>query len=491
MSLAEHPAVSLAGLSPAQLVELDRLAAIEAANPCSTWWLDPPGIGRWGAADWQRAAVLDPARNVIVRKGNKVGGTTLLSWTAWAFLLDIHPRLRRPRGRPAVVLYAAADLENAYADDVCRSLHEFHTPAALSPACRYSETEGYRAHGHRSLLLRDGSRIVFRSGRQEGLAVAGIWADLVLVNEPPRRNLWGEIMRAAGQAQAPVLMSFTPLPPEGLPRDDDLQWLQTIIADRAAGWSEHVVPLAPDTAPHRTPAAIAEQVANMHPWERPQRQGAAWEGPAPARSLANWDDTQVWRGDGWERLPGAGEGEIRLGLGADHGELGGHEVVLLIAWRGRGRDALLWVVDEYQSPERTTIAQDAAAVIRMLARHGLSPAEIDEARGDVNTMGKSRLTSVNAELSRELASQSTGKAPRFQAADKGAGSVALGVRLIDNGLGERRVWVHERCQGLRRALRRWKGDDDDFKHWIDSWRYIAVPHLDPGRAQAPVRLVRG
>ena len=117
--------------------------------------------------------------------------------------------------------------------------------------------------------------------------------------------------------------------------------------------------------------------------------------------------------------------------------------------------------------------------------------QIDEGTGDVNSAGKSRLTSVNEELARELRLQAGGKGPTFQRAEKGPGSVGYGVHILDDALGEGRLLVHPRCVGLRRAMRRWEGDDDDFKHWLDALRYGTVKHLDPKKSDAPVRIARG
>lgn len=470
---------------------LDRQTAINLANPAATFWLDPFGVGKWGMAPWQRAVAMDPSPRILIRKGNKVGGSCFASWTIKAFLDGWHPTIRR-RQRLEDVLYVGADLETTYKKDVSRRLREFFTDGDLSARCHFDRAKGFMLAGARGIETPAGDMVTFVSGTQAALSLSGASYGLIIVNEPPRSHIWAEVMRAAAEHGATVLVNFTPLPPESMVGRDDLVWLKNEVEKEpepgTAGWSIHVVPLRPDTAPHRTQESIAQQIADMFSWERAQRRDAAWEGPAPARTLANWTDDQVWSGDSWDDLPGAAGGEIRLGLWADHGELGGHEVVGLGAWQGRGRHASVWLVDEYVSPDRTTIAQDAGGVLRMLGRRGLTYDQIDEAVGDVNTAGKSKLTTINDELTRELAAQSGVRGPRFMPAQKGPGSVAFGVRIIDDALGGGRSWVHERCEGLRRAARRWQGDDDDFKHWIDMWRYGAVPHLDHRRSARVPRL---
>lgn len=451
--------------------DIDELDRVEQANPAAMFWLTPPGVGRWGASDWQRAVMNDPSMRVLVRKGNKVGGSCLASCAIKAYLDGWHPTWHRP-SRPVDILYVAADLDTTYKKDVSRRLREFFTDADLSDRCTFDRARGFMVSGGRGIETSAGDIVTFVSGTQAALALSGGSSDVILVNEPPRQSAWGEVVRAAAEWGAPILVNFTPLPPESLVGGDDLSWFRKQI--EASGWSEHVVPLRYETAPHRTHESIDQQILDMFPWERPQRRDAAWEGPAPLRSIANWDDTQTWHGEEWSDLPGA-DGEIRLGLWADHGEIGGHEVVALGAWQGRGRDSTVWFVDEYQSPERTTIAMDAAAILRMLERRGLTYEQIDEAVGDVNSAGKSALTSVNQEMSRELRVQSGMKGPTFRNAAKGPGSVQMGVRILDNALGEKRVWVHVRCEGLRRAMRRWQGADDEFKHCFVRGTLIATP----------------
>src|SRR3990167_7439330 len=164
--------------------QVDALALADAANPVARFLVDPPGVGRWGAAPWQRRLLHDPTPQISLLGGNDTGKSTVLAAAVWSFLLDQHPVWRRPRGRDAVVLYPAANLEDAYADDVCRSLHDFHTPAAVKPGCSYSPERGYYFAGRR-MLATHGGRVLFRSGFQEPQALAGVWGDLVVVNELP------------------------------------------------------------------------------------------------------------------------------------------------------------------------------------------------------------------------------------------------------------------------------------------------------------------
>lgn len=467
------------------------VAAKRRASPAAVFWRDAPGVGRFGMAPWQRAVALDKSRRVLVRKGNNTGGTGLAAWTVRAFLGGFHPTWRRPPGR-CRVLFLAADLDGTYKDDVAPVLREFFPDCDLSPRCSFDGMRGFVVAGARGIETRWGDSVLFRSGTQTALALSGAKVQLVVVNEPPRRHIWGEAMRAAS-SDAPVLVDFTPLPPESLVGGDDLAWLRAVVAEE--DWSEHIVPLRPETTPWRTPAAIEQQIRDMLPWERAQRRDAAWEGPAPDRRLAMFDDSHIFRarpGD-WEALPGCPPGvEIRIGLGADHGELTGREAWVLGAWIGRGAAARAWVLDCYESPGRTTVDDDAHAVVAMLARWGLDLGAVDEAVGDVNSAGKSsRMRTVNEEFEAAFRRLGVGRVPPVRSAVKGPGSVAHGAHVLDDALGRGALWVCDGAGAVVRAFRRWDGSDDEQKHVVDCARYLLVPVLDRTVAGTVPRLVRG
>ena len=470
--------------------DLDDLAAAEAANPAATFWLDPPGRGCWGMAPWQRAVAEDPSRRILVRKGNNTGGSALAAWTTRAFLGGWHPRWKRPPGR-CRVLFLCADLDSTYKDDVAPVLREFWPDCDLSPRCSFDGMRGFMVAGARGIETAWGDSILFRSGTQTALALSGAKVQLVVINEPPRQHIWGEAMRAAS-SDAPVFVDFTPLPPEGLVGGDDLRWLRQVVA--AEDWSEHVVPLRPETAPWRTPAAIEQQIRDMLPWERAQRRDAAWEGPAPDRRLACFDDSRVFVGD-LDALPGCPpSADLRVGLGADHGELTGREAWVLALWTGRGLDARAWILDCYESRGRTTVDDDAHAVVSMLGRRRLRLDQVDTAIGDVNSAGKSsRMRTVNEEFEDAFRRIAGSRATPFRVtgASKGPGSVAYGAHVLDDALGRGALFVHERAEPVVRAFRRWSGSDDEHKHLVDACRYLLVSALDRTASRAAPRMVRG
>lgn len=438
--------------------------------PASSFWLTVPGVGRWGAADWQRRCLTDPSLRCLIRGGNKIGKSTALALKVKRFVTgeDVH---QRPSGS-AKILYIVADMANAYADDVCRTLREFITDEDLSRDTKYTPTRGFTTAGKRAIVFANGDEVMFRSGTQDGQAIAGLWADLVLVNEPPMRERWGEIMRAAALKNAPVLVGFTPVDNHGVSRD--VTWLREIVEADGSSWSQHVVVLSPENAPHRRPEDVAQQIADMPPWEVAQRRDAEWEGPAPERTLSAFGPQNVFtaRPGEWDALPDVPEGEeLRIGIAADHGEKANKEVVILYAYCGKGEDLRCWVLDCYVSPGVTGIGQDAEGVIQMLTRWGLTPDHCDEAIGDTNSSGKGDMTSRTVNEAFSNAFKALGYSLRMKPADKGAGSVGLGVRVLNDAFARMRLWICTQAAEIRRAAERWNGKNDNHKDKVDPLRY--------------------
>ena len=461
-----------------------------------------PGLGRWGLADWQRRVLDDPSDRILVRGGNKVGKSLELAEECALFLDGQHPTRKRPTDRPARILYVVADLANAYASDVCRTLAEVLPPGKLHERTKYDPIRGYSVSGSRSVLWHDESEIMFRSGTQDGQAIAGIWADLVVVNEPPMRARWGEIMRAAALTRAPVIVGFTPVDNHGASRD--LLWLRDIVEGLPGGsvpmgangsplWSQHVVRLVPENVPHRAEADVLDQIANMAPWEIAQRRDAEWEGPAPERTLSAFGPGNTFeaRPGDWDALPGcAAAGELRFGVSADHGEKANKEVICLYAWAGRGHEVVVWVLDCYLSPGQTSVEQDAEALVQMLARWGLTLDNVDEAIGDTNSSGKGDVTSrtVNEKFSEAFAA--LGSPLRMVAADKGAGSVGLGVRVMNDAFARGVLWICRGAVEIVRACQRWDGGNSSpHKDKVDAVRYGPASKIRPVVAHAALRLV--
>jgi len=282
-------------------------------------------------------------------------------------------------------------------------------------------------------------------------------------------------------------MVFTPAPDLRRGPQQDLTWLRRLIDDPANGWSEHVVVLSQETCPHRTAESIAQQIQECPPWEQAQRIRAKWEGPSSDRRMVGFSGQTICDD---MAIP---EHAVHVHLACDHGEREGAEVWhLILYWRDPiDHKARTLTMDEYVSPGRTTVATDAAAVVEMLARHGLTLQTVDRCRGDVNTAGKSSsMRSINQEFENAFAASMQSHSPPFPilVPAKGPGSVEYGARVLNLAMLDGRHRIHERCAHAIRAYQTWRGTDSghdaDLKHHIDTERYGVVDLHDPVRASA-------
>jgi len=483
-----HPAieeilngVDVTGLPPDLLAEIDELARLEEENPLAVYWAG--GMSK-GQREFHES--LDRP-NRLLRAANKVGKSYGLGAECWSFLLGTHPHndVWGVATTKCSVLYVVNDLESSYADDVCRVLRELEPPGILHTDCTYDEVRGYMVRGRRGILTRDGAQVIFRSGRQDGTSLEGIWADVVIINEPPRRVRWGGIIRAAALKQAPILMAFTAV-------GEDLTWLEEIIEQdpvTSVLWSQTVLELNYENVPWRTKEDVDAQIANVASWERDQRIYAAWRGVTTGRAYDAFDRRNIS-----DELPTE---DVTIVLGFDHGEKARHEAVILIArWKDKRTNRHhAYLLDEYISPGATTPETDARAVERMLARHRISLLAVKEARGDINTGGKS---SGGKSLNRLFESAfadllETRQAPfRILSPRKTKGSVMTGTKAINFAFADGRYRIHPRCTESIKAYSHWRGTDSgqdkDYTHVLDAARYILGDFLDPTRT-APTKRV--
>ena len=472
------------------------LAHLKEREPALSFAMVEAGVGRWGAAPWQQAVMNDESGRVLVRGGNKIGKTAVISESLALYFEGRHPVWKLPVGRPASVLYIAADLKNVYGKDVCRRLHEFIPESRWAPGVTWSRQKGFMFKGGRAFEHVDGHEIMFGSGTQDGAALTGMSADVVIINEPPIQHRWGEIMRAAAEWEAPALVGFTPIDSHGVSRN--IVWLKNIVegtpseAEADERWQQHVIHLSEANAPHRTPESIAQQIADMPHHERQQRQFADWEGPAPLRTLRSFGPSNVFDfvPGQWDMLPDYNKDhDLYLRLSADHGELEKKEVWGLIAYQ-TAEGSRAWALDEYVADGATSFLTDAQGVLAMLARHGLSFGAIDEAFGDTNSAGKSHLKKMNQVFEAEFKAL-TGIHLRIQNAAKGPGSVGMGTINLNNAFATNRLWISVLAAQLRRSCDRWDGrPKDENKDAVDMLRYGVNDLFAPVRGNVR-RIARG
>ena len=444
---------------------LDELVMMERKNPLAAV---VNNLGRT-----QQEVYEDDAKWRLLRAPNKTGKSSTLSIEAWLALLRQHRRLDLPTNRPPTLIYGCPDLGGSYADDVCVSLREYEPPGMLHPGCTYTPSRGYYIGGRRGLMLHDGAKIIFRSGHQSQKGQAGIYGDMLLINEPPEEAQWGELVRSAALWNAPILMAFTAI--------GDLAWLRAYIEADDSEWSQHLGKLTINDCPWRTQASIDAQIKLCPEGEREQRIYGGWDAPSLSRLYTGYSDNVVS-----DRLP---RGDVNVILGLDHGTAPGHEAIVIgAAWRDRvGAPPRVHILSEYTSPGRTTVVTDAQAIVRMLAEFGFTTKDILIAVGDVGTAGKSSLISLNREFEEALRAL-TGWSPGIRTAKKRKGSPEYEAHLVDTAMIDRMFHVHPDCVQLIEAYKRWQGTrvgkDSDHSHILDATRYVSSPIFGGTEARA-------
>jgi len=487
MSATPLAGIDPASLSPEALAELDALMALEAANPLAV-------LMAGGSSPKQLAYLLDPSKNRMLQAGNKTGKTYI--WVADQLLccLGQHPA-RSDVPFPCKILCVVADFKGGYAEDVCEIFHELMPPDVLSPRCNYSDEEGYRIGQKPVIRFKNGSRIIFRAGTQAQKAVAGIKADMVAINEPPERRVWGETTRAAAFDEAPISMVFTPV--DEMRKDGtlksvgDLRWLRCIVAgdpdtgDEPTGdWSIHRIKLTVEDCPQRTQASIDAQIGNVEVWEYEQRVNGDWESVSGDRSLRAWKPTLVIPrdvdvGSGWPdpREP------VRLALVVDHGEKAGASFWGLFAFQPRreGRELRIAIrlIGEHANEAGDSDDEEALYVKEMVERTGLQLGDVDFAWGDHNTGGKSRggrkLNDIYSEHFTRLMNVAHWQdGITVRNVWKGTGSIDLGLKRLNQSMAREDYTVSEACPLAIRANARWAGDHDELSHRIDVERYAVL-----------------
>jgi len=415
----------------------------------------------------------DPSNRRLVRGPNQIAGKSFCGsaeWLWWA--LHRHPHRETPEGPVDGLLVPYSDKS---VKEIERSLYALCPKGTLHARCKYSLDHGFTVGGTRMMLFDNGSNLVIATSKGGTMSIAGGTKHLVWLDEPQPPDVMGEATARAVERDGDIYQTLTPI---GRPASH----IRSKVDDGT--YSETYIAPTPENTGKTREELESIRLGYLES-ERPQRFFGEWEGVSPDRLLSAWTDDHIFT-DADDVIPAR---KLTVGLGFDWAERSmGTVCELVVIDPGQHR---VWAVDEYESQGRTTVEQDAIAVLAMLDRHGIPLAAVDVARGDVNSAGKSALTSINRLMGEALARASgvpehairAGQIPlRIESARKGPGSVLAGARTLNYALADWRLRVHERCARLVQGMRHWRGERTgrgaDVKDALDAFRYIAVEPLD-------------
>lgn len=454
-----------------------------ATNGLAAYTWGTPGLG--GMAPWQRAFHADPARLRAIIAGNQTGKSRAGAAEAWWCATGTHPWRHVPRNE-GLGWICVATWGRPY-QQVVRNLMAT-CPRQLVDWNRTTYVEDDDRFVNHQIVLLDGFTIRFvPTGGGSTNAAAGT-VDWLWIDEPPAASKWGELLKRPSRHQGPIWETCTPWD-----STQDLTWLKLElegepekgIAPRAP-WSITRAPYLPAYVPWMRPADVYTERSLVPAAESPIRNDGCWEGAVQGRYFTAYQPPY----NALPATPSDTNTPWQICVGADHGEGAGSTAVPISAQRRRANNIPeIHFISEYVSTDRSSIVDDARGIRQALRAVNLDLADVSRWWGDTNTLGKA---SPGARVNAALATQfrqllldeaaTTRRSPaeltpivpviRIDDADKRPGAPDTGWRLMALALGLGCIHVDAaRCPQLDRALNRWQGKDDGYKHILDGARY--------------------
>lgn len=433
------------------------------------------------------------AKDRYLIAASQVGKTIGCARETWMYAGDCHPYRVIPR-RAKFGIIAVGSLEGTAYDAVNRALYNTR-PHHLIDWSR--TTWNGRNFVGNYIFMRNGTIIRLVSSRGGSTGAAGVTADFIWIDEPPKRDKFSELLARRTQTDGHVWLSFTPYDSE----QADLDWLRNYLEGdpdknlppESPGWGKYRIELNTTNCPWMSEKQVADIYAQTPLWVAEQRLKGAWETPP----LDGYFTLDAHQHDWTSNLYGSDErtaGPWHWHVSVDHGELAAHQTAIFFGVRKRKGEIGPWeveikVVGEYVSSAKTTFEEDAVGLKRELANisDGLElPYLADPAvwtwTGDINTAGKGLAgLSANSALALALGIRKDA----FLIPDKSPGSVENGLLHIRSALDARPSRLRL-CTGMTgilgtpklwRALRAHTGKADNTKHLVDALRYGVVPYL--------------
>lgn len=451
----------------------------------------------------QMALLASTAKRKVYRAPNQaMGKTEAGAAETWFRLSKTHPfrpELNRPRRVRGVVLSPTWEQSQVAQERLWRLCDR----DLLAPGCVYDEKKGAFLGKYPKMRLKDGSQVVFKSGRGDTLSLAGLTVDFGWVDEPPpTMRVYGELQKRVLKTNGDIYMTFTPV-------NAPVEWLQKRCEEGAIEdlhfrmTPENLTPVGARRPLRLLDGTLMDQafidatIRDTLPHEVPVVCHGEWAMLENDATFSRSFRPSGTYGHVTETLPRV---EVDLYLGMDFGIHRHTCVGLLIAVERNPADPdnpRVWVVDEYVNDGDTTEDDDALAVLLMLERHGFTWRQLTAAYGDRAHQGHAKsgaparksVERMNAALARSPRAAHHGirggptpsmKVAKRKSAANLPGAPAFGCTLLHRWmLRDDHFHIHPRCERLILSLGRFRlrGGDAAWAHAVDALRYGLRDHL--------------
>jgi len=462
---------------------------------------DPLRWVRWTPP--QHAFLESQYRIRLLRTGNQFGKTWAGAADAIWRCLGSHP-YQEVRPGPIEAWVICKSWSQSIA--VQSKLWHLVPKDAVTPDTAFSPKNGFKGV-QRAIVFRNGSILRVKTVGQDTLDLASatihyIWIDEPLGDAETFSELQMRLRRTAGS----IGITMTPA------TTGDLAWLRDLVEGGKATDMHYRMdaanfipvgssrPLLDEAGTPMDSAWCADQIESTLGWARPVRCHGEWEYGRINAIFENFHPlTHV--------VPGLTSsdvrprGELKLSIGVDYGEERLRTAAVLIGVDDSDPEMIrVYVLGEYAPDSATTIDMDAAAILEMVAAHGLRWSDLDHCYGDKRLQdARGRITrKSNSMLTRALEKamrKRAGIVPRFKGAKRGigrgAGSVWMGVKWINDRMITPGCYFNDAgTPRLIECLQKWQGGTaEEWKDQIDALRYALRPWIFP-MSRKPIHTVR-
>lgn len=479
---------------------LDRLEVIQRERQRRRS-ADPLAVVRWLPGQHEFLSATE--RRFLFRAGNQSQGKT---WAGAAELiwrcLGRHPYkvVRKPPIRAWVVCGGAEQ-----AGIVQQKIWELIPQDELEPGSGYDDSKGAFTGKYPSIRFKNGSRVQVKTGQQDALNLASGTLDYIWIDEPPEsERVYHELQKRLMKRRGDLAMTLTPV-------NRPVAWLKKMCEEGKIRdihrrlEARNMIPVG-DVEPMKladgTPcdqAWIDSILAESHEAEIPVVVHGEWEFRALEAYFAkSWNPATMIR-DASGRT-----GAAHIVLGIDWGDAPGKQMlVLALVYEQPSEHPMVFVLDELDDPDGIETPEVTAdRLVEMLARHGLTWADLDFVGADREHMprtARSRgASSLALALQRKLRLRSVRdlKPPIStvkRGPGRGAGSATKRAKWLHYQMIRGKFAAHPRCVRVIEAIPLFKlGEDDGMKDPLDAVFYGLDPWtfapIEPDGSPAPVRL---